>query len=86
MINILFFAQIRELLKCSQLELCCESSDQNPVTVDELKTQLAKRGDLWQLVFVEQTPLCAVNQVLCAGDHRLKSGDEVAFFPAVTGG
>lgn len=29
---------------------------------------------------------CAVNQAFCGPDHPVKPGDEVAFFPPVTGG
>lgn len=86
MIKVLFFAQIRETLNCSQLEIDAEISAGTPATVAQLKALLAQRGDLWHLVFAEQDLLSAVNQVICDGDHPLKTGDEVAFFPPVTGG
>lgn len=86
MIKVLLFAQIRETLNCSQLEIGTDTFDTAPITVAQLKTQLAERGDLWHLIFAEQDLLSAVNQVICDGDHPLKAGDEVAFFPPVTGG
>jgi len=30
--------------------------------------------------------MCARNQELCGLDQRLQDGDEIAFFPPVTGG
>ncbi len=82
MIKILLFAQLREVLKCHQLEFPLST----PLTVAELKSQLAGRGDLWHLMFAEQEVLVAVNQVMRDNDTILGSGDEVAFFPPVTGG
>lgn len=82
MIKVLLFAQLRDVLKCRQLEFPVST----PLTVAELKTVLAGRGDLWQLMFAEQEVLVAVNQVMRDNETLLFSGDEVAFFPPVTGG
>ena len=85
MIKILLFAQLRETLDCAQLDINTGTAE-TLATIAELKTQLAQRGDLWQLMFAEKQVLCAVNQVVCDDDHPIKPGDEVAFFPPVTGG
>ncbi len=82
MIKILLFAQLRELLNCGKIEFPASTS----ITVAQLKTQLAARGDRWHLLFAEQTVLVAVNQVLSDDHQHLQAGDEVAFFPPVTGG
>ena len=37
-------------------------------------------------VLAEQNLMCARNQELCGLDTELADGDEVAFFPTVTGG
>jgi molybdopterin synthase sulfur carrier subunit len=37
-------------------------------------------------VLAEQNLMCARNQELCSLDEPLEEGDEVAFFPTVTGG
>ena len=37
-------------------------------------------------VLAEQNLMCARNQELCGLDQRLQDGDEIAFFPPVTGG
>ena len=56
-------------------------------TIAELKQQLAQRGGAWAELFTrEQGPLCSINQQMASEDSPIKSGDEVAFFPPVTGG
>lgn len=82
MIKILFFAQLREMLELESLEFALPAA----ISVAELKMQLAEKGGRWQLMFAEQEVLVAVNQVISDDDTILKAGDEVAFFPPVTGG
>lgn len=82
MIKILFFAQLREMLDLEILEFSMPES----ISVAQLKKQLAVKGSRWQLMFAEQDVLVAVNQVIRDDDYHLKKGDEVAFFPPVTGG
>lgn len=79
--KIIFFAQIRETIGVSQLEL-----DVNMLSVEALITQLSHRGDNWSLALSERTVLCAVNQSLVDHHYIIQSGDEIAFFPPVTGG
>jgi len=81
-IKILFFAQLREMLELESLEFAMPAA----ISVAQLKKQLAEKGGRWQLMFVEQEVLVAVNQVIRDDDTLLKAGDEVAFFPPVTGG
>ncbi len=82
MINVLFFAQVRELVGTAKLEL--PASDYP--TVEALRAALSQRGDKWALALESGKLLSAVNQELVESTHPLKSGDEVAFFPPVTGG
>lgn len=82
MINVLFFAQVRELVGTDKLTLETREAD----NVESLRQQLARRGDRWALALEEGKLLAAVNQTLVAFDHPLADGDEVAFFPPVTGG
>lgn len=82
MIKILFFAQLREMLELEILEYPMPKS----ISVAQLKIQLAGKGGRWQLMFAEQEVLVAVNQVIRDDGSVLKAGDEVAFFPPVTGG
>ena len=80
MIKVLFFAQVRELVGCDELSLCCEYA-----SADELRHALSERGDKWALALEAGKLLVAVNQTLVPLDTPLKDGDEVAFFPPVTG-
>lgn len=47
-------------------------------------------ADVWRQVNGDAAPpagtLCARNQNYCRFDDRVEDGDEVAFFPRVTGG
>ncbi|QXC37482.1 molybdopterin synthase sulfur carrier subunit [Aeromonas jandaei] len=81
MIKVLFFAQVRELVACDELSLPCEY-----VTAEQLRTALCERGDKWALALEAGKLLVAVNQSLVPLDTPLNDGDEVAFFPPVTGG
>jgi len=81
-ITILFFASLAEQLNCRTLTLPCPQ----PVSVGELRDQLiAQHGESWNALRSDQLR-CAVNQEIVKMDHLLKPGDEVAFFPPVTGG
>jgi len=81
-IKILFFAQLREMLELELLDFDLP----DVMNVAQLKKQLSEKGGRWQLMFAEQDVLVAVNQVISDDDYVLKAGDEVAFFPPVTGG
>ncbi|UTM58888.1 molybdopterin synthase sulfur carrier subunit [Photobacterium sp. CCB-ST2H9] len=81
MIHVLFFAQVRELTGCDALQL-----DAHYDSVEQLRAALAERGDRWALALEKGKLLAAVNQTMVPFDHPLKSGDEVALFPPVTGG
>jgi len=81
MLNILFFAQVRELIGLDNLELPAEYA-----SVEALRAELAERGERWALALESDKLLAAVNQTLVSLQHPLQAGDEVAFFPPVTGG
>ena len=83
-IDVLFFAQIRERLGISGLQV---DFPEQPVTLAGLQQQLiSEKGAVWADNLEGDNVLRAVNQQLAALDHQLKDGDEVAFFPPVTGG
>lgn len=82
MIKVVFFAALREQLNCSQLSLDSESL----MTVADVKKQLTKKDSKWQQVFANNSLLSAVNHDMVNDEQVIKSGDEVAFFPPVTGG
>jgi molybdopterin synthase sulfur carrier subunit len=81
MIKVLFFAQVRELVGTDSI-----SVTEDYATVEALRAALAQRGDRWSLALSSDKLLAAVNQTLVSAQHPLKAGDEVAFFPPVTGG
>ncbi|NLS13913.1 molybdopterin synthase sulfur carrier subunit [Vibrio sp. SM6] len=81
MINVLFFAQTKELVGVDSLKL-----EQEFATVEALRAHLASQPGKWDLALEKGKLLAAVNQTLVTFDHPVKSGDEVAFFPPVTGG
>ncbi|MEY4589673.1 MAG: hypothetical protein RL497_1749 [Pseudomonadota bacterium] len=56
-----------------------------PITLEELKTQLIQRGPSWNAL-AGQHIKAAVNHQLANAETWVKPGDEVAFFPPVTGG
>lgn len=83
-IKILYFAGLREALGTSSesLELPADIK-----TVGELRTHLAARGGKWaeQLAPARNVRM-AVIQLMVPAHAPVKDGDEVAFFPPVTGG
>ncbi|HHO0937311.1 TPA: molybdopterin synthase sulfur carrier subunit [Aeromonas hydrophila] len=81
MIKVLFFAQVRELAACDELSLPCDYA-----SAEQLRSALSERGDKWALALEVGKLLVAVNQTLVPLDTPLHDGDEVAFFPPVTGG
>ena len=57
-----------------------------PQTVGDVRRQLSERGEVWAKALGEDNLIAAVNQVVVTDDPALKDGDELAFFPPVTGG
>jgi len=84
MIRLRYFASLRERLGSAE-----ENLDLPPTVTDvaALIHHLANRGGVWGQAFEgTQVLLAAVNQEAAKGDTPIHSGDEVAFFPPVTGG
>ncbi len=82
MIHVLYFAQLRELLGQAEEELPATYE-----TVSELLSELAARGATWQTALSDNQNLqVAVNHDIASRETPLKAGDEIAFFPPVTGG
>lgn len=82
-IRIRYFARLCDQLDCSDEPFAMESSG---CLVAELKQKLAERGEKWQRVMEQPNLLVAVNQVLANDQTQVQPGDEVGFFPPVTGG
>ncbi len=84
MIKVLYFARLREQLGTAGEEI--QSADESS-TVRDLTALLRRRGGAWSDVLgEEETIMAAVNQEMARPETSIKDGDEVAFFPPVTGG
>jgi molybdopterin synthase sulfur carrier subunit len=83
-IRLLFFASLRERLGAVSEEL---ELPPNVKTVGLLREHLHGRGGAWAEVFAPNRNVrAAVNQDMAPPAAAIKAGDEVAFFPPVTGG
>ena len=82
MIHVQYFARYRETLGIGGEQLAWQAG---LATLEALREHLLARGGVWA-VLAEQNLMCARNQELCGLDTELIDGDEVAFFPTVTGG
>ncbi|MGO1462975.1 MAG: molybdopterin converting factor subunit 1 [Marinobacter sp.] len=81
-LTVRFFARLREELDTEQLTL---SADRNQ-TAGDILTALASRGGPWAQLQGDQPVMIAINQAMAKPGSPVKAGDEVAFFPPVTGG
>jgi molybdopterin synthase sulfur carrier subunit len=83
-IRILYFASLREKIgkEAEEIELPA-----GVATVAALRSHLRARGGSYESAFSEKALLrSAVNQDMVQPLAAVKAGDEVAFFPPVTGG
>lgn len=83
MIKLLYFASLREKLDSAG------ESIEFPAGVDDvggLLRLLAERGGEWATLASVKNLKSAVNQEMARMNTPVKDGDEVAFFPPVTGG
>ncbi len=83
-VKVLFFASVREKLgkDAEEIELPA-----GVATVAALRSHLRARGGIYENVFSEKLLLrAAVNQDMVPPAAAITAGDEVAFFPPVTGG
>ena len=84
MVTLLYFASLRESVGCSREEVPLPAGAS---TVAALVAYLRDRDPRWSQAFDPGKRLrVAVNQHMADLATPLKSGDEVAFFPPVTGG
>ena len=83
MIKLLYFASLRETLGVAS------EAAELPAGVDTtgaLRAHLAARGGVWEVFATSKSLRAAVNQAMVGPDAAVANGDEVAFFPPVTGG
>jgi molybdopterin synthase sulfur carrier subunit len=83
-VRVLYFARLKEALgrDMEQFPL-----PQDVTTVAALRAHLQGRGGAWASELAPGKAVrVAVNQDMATGDTPIRAGDEVAFFPPVTGG
>ena len=83
MLKLLYFAGLREALGISAEEVALPP---DVATIAALRAHLAARGGAWEVIAASKSLRAAVNQAMVGMDAPVKAGDEVAFFPPVTGG
>ena len=83
MIKVLFFARVRDQVGCNELDL------ELPETVSDVGafTDLIKsRGEAFANALSDPNIMVAVNQEMAGSQTTVEDGDEIAYFPPVTGG
>ncbi len=84
MVTVIYFARLREALGrgSEQIALPADVRD-----LAALRQMLRRRGGAWAQELADNKPVrAAVNQDMAHGDTPIGDGDEIAFFPPVTGG
>ncbi len=81
-ITVRYFASIREAMGVGS-----ETLQTNAASVGALREELMARSAAAAAALAHGKAVrMALNQDMCQGNVPLKAGDEVAFFPPVTGG
>ena len=84
MVTVLYFARLREALGRSSETVALPAA---VCDVEGVRALLVARGGEWEQELAPSKPVrAAVNQAMAHGDTLVADGDEVAFFPPVTGG
>ena len=82
-LKIFFFAELRERMNREYIE----SEFKGVNNVRELQEKLEENFEVLRGCFAEGKLIkIAINHEYCSSDTELRDGDEVAFFPPVTGG
>lgn len=83
-VTVLFFAALREQIGQESLSVTIPAGG---VSVTALRQGMEQANPAIARALAEQPRLrVAINQTLSTFDHAVKPGDEVAFFPPMTGG
>jgi molybdopterin synthase sulfur carrier subunit len=83
-VKVLYFAGLREQVGTQSEDLQVPAG---VTTVAGLRAMLMARGGAWQSALAQGKALrVAVNQEMAQPTTPVKPGDEIAFFPPVTGG
>ena len=83
MVQLRYFASLRETLGIDSESVALPG---NIETVADLEQWLQLRGDPWDAALAGDHLLVAVNHAVSKRNTRISNGDEIAWFPPVTGG
>ena len=83
MIKVLFFARIRDQVGCA--ELTVELPD-NVANIGDFTDLIKARGAGFDEALSDPNILVAANQEMAGEQTTVEDGDEIAYFPPVTGG
>ncbi|MCX7946193.1 MAG: MoaD/ThiS family protein [Hydrogenophilus sp.] len=83
MVRVRYFASVRDAVGVDEEWVEWEREWKR---LADLREALARRGGVWAETLLEPSVHCARNFALAAWNDPLEDGDEVAFFPPVTGG
>lgn len=83
MVQLRYFASLRETLGLGDESV---SLPEAVGTVGGLQQWLQERGEPWREALADERLLVAVNQQVSDREAAVNDGDEIAWFPPVTGG
>ncbi len=84
MITVLYFARLREAFGTASEQIALSAGVRD---LESLRELLRSRGGAWAEELADGRPVrAAVNQDMAPGGTPIADGDEIAFFPPVTGG
>jgi molybdopterin synthase sulfur carrier subunit len=84
MITVIYFARLREALGKASEQIALPAGVNN---LESLREWLRQRGGAWaEELAGNKRVRAAVNQEMVHGNSAVGDGDEIAFFPPVTGG
>ncbi len=81
--KVVFFASIREDLGVESVDIEVDAPCRLPALIELI---VGDKAAIWRETLTAENIRVAINQELTNGDCQIRDGDEVAFFPPVTGG
>jgi molybdopterin synthase sulfur carrier subunit len=82
-VRVLYFASLRDAVGCAEESFLLPAG---VATVGDLRAFLADRGENWSALAEGGKVRAARNQRMANAAEPVMPGDEIAFFPPVTGG